>query len=59
MAADIAACRLFFFGKLLKLIAQNAWQSIAPIAAFVIAYEGEIVTKIVLGIVAEKLAPAE
>ena len=43
---------LFFFGKLLKLIAQNAWQSLAPFAAFVVAYQGELVTKIVIGVVA-------
>ncbi len=43
---------IFFFGKLLKLIAQNAWQSLAPFAAFVFAYEGELVTKIVIGIIA-------
>jgi len=43
---------LFFFGKLLKLIAQNAWQSIAPFAAFVFAYQGELATKVVIGIVA-------
>ena len=43
---------LFFFGKLLKLIAQNAWQSLAPFAAFVVAYQGELVTKIVIGVIA-------
>ena len=43
---------LFFFGKLLKLIAQNAWQSIAPFAAFVFAYQGDLVTRIGLGIAA-------
>ena len=43
---------LFFFGKLLKLIAQNAWQSLAPFGAFVVAYQGELVTKIVIGVIA-------
>ncbi len=43
---------LFFFGKLLKTITQNAWQSLAPFAAFVYAYEGELVTKIALGAIA-------
>lgn len=43
---------LFFFGKLLKVITQNAWQSLAPFAAFVYAYEGDLVTKIVLGVIA-------
>ena len=43
---------LFFFGKLLKTIAKNAWQSIAPFVAFVYAREGDLVTNIVLGGVA-------
>lgn len=40
---------LFFFGKFLQTIMQNAWQSLAPFAAFVFAYEGELLTSIVLG----------
>ena len=43
---------LFFFGKFLKVITQNAWQSFAPFAAFLYAYEGELVTKIIFGIIA-------
>jgi putative membrane protein len=43
---------LFFFGKLLKVITKNAWQSLAPFVAFVYAYEGELVTKIVVGAIA-------
>lgn len=43
---------LFFFGKLLKQLAQNAWQALAPFIAFVYAYEGELVTKIIIGIIA-------
>lgn len=43
---------LFFFGKLLKLITQNAWQSLAPFAAFLYAYEGDLMTKLVIGGVA-------
>jgi len=43
---------LFFFGKLLKTITQNAWQSLAPFAAFIYAYEGELITKIALGAIA-------
>ena len=43
---------LFFFGKLLKTITQNAWQSLAPFVAFVYAYQGELVTKIALGAIA-------
>ena len=34
---------LFFFGKVVKLIMQNAWQSVAPIAALAVAYKGNLV----------------
>lgn len=34
---------LFFFGKVIKLITQNAWQSLAPLAAFAVAYKGDLV----------------
>ena len=34
---------LFFFGKVVKLIVQNAWQSLAPLAAFAVAYKGDLV----------------
>ncbi|MDH3431363.1 MAG: PH domain-containing protein, partial [Gammaproteobacteria bacterium] len=40
---------LFFFGRLLKVITKNAWQSLAPFVAFIYAYQGELVTKIVMG----------
>lgn len=43
---------LFFFGKLLQQLAQNAWQSLLPFFAFVYAYEGELITKIVFGLIA-------
>jgi putative membrane protein len=43
---------LFFFGKLLKQLGQNAWQALAPFFAFVYAYEGELITKIVFGVIA-------
>lgn len=34
---------LFFFGKVVKLIVQNAWQSLAPLLAFAVAYKGDLV----------------
>mgnify|MGYP001812577879 CR=1 FL=1 len=34
---------LFFFGKVINLIIKNAWQSLAPLAAFAVAYQGDIV----------------
>lgn len=34
---------LFFFGKVIKLIMKNAWQSLAPLAAFAVAYKGDLV----------------
>jgi len=43
---------LFFFGKLLRTITKNAWQSLAPFVAFIYAYQGELVTKIVIGAIA-------
>ena len=40
---------LFFIGRILRLIAKNAWQSIAPVFAFLVAYQGDLVTKLTLG----------
>ena len=34
---------LFFFSKVVKLIVQNAWQSLAPLVAFAVAYKGDLV----------------
>jgi putative membrane protein len=40
---------LFFIGKILRLIAKNAWQSLAPLFAFLVAYQGDLVNKAILG----------
>ena len=40
---------LFFLGRILRLIAKNAWQSFAPLFAFLVAYQGDLVSKLVLG----------
>ena len=40
---------LFFFGKIIRLITKNAWQSFAPMFAFLVAYQGDLVSKLILG----------
>jgi putative membrane protein len=40
---------LFFFGKIIRLITKNAWQSFAPMFAFLVAYKGDLVSKLILG----------
>jgi len=40
---------LFFFGKIIRLVTKNAWQSLAPMFAFLIAYKGDLVGKLILG----------
>ena len=40
---------LFFLGRILRLIAKNAWQSFAPLFALLVAYQGDIVDKLVVG----------
>lgn len=40
---------LFFFGRILRLIVKNAWQSLAPLFALLIAYQGDLVSKLTLG----------
>jgi putative membrane protein len=40
---------LFFVGRILRLIAKNAWQSLAPLFALLVAYQGDLVTKLALG----------
>ena len=40
---------LFFIGKILRLIARNAWQSLAPLFALLVAYQGDLVSKVILG----------
>ncbi|MEQ8206365.1 MAG: PH domain-containing protein, partial [Woeseia sp.] len=39
---------LFFLGRIFRLIAKNAWQSLAPLIALLVAYEGDIVSKLML-----------
>ncbi|NNE61063.1 MAG: PH domain-containing protein, partial [Woeseia sp.] len=43
---------LFFLGRIVRLIAKNAWQSLAPLAALLVAYQGDLVSKLTLGGVA-------
>lgn len=40
---------LFFIGRILRLIAKNAWQSLAPLFALLVAYQGDLVSKLTLG----------
>lgn len=40
---------LFFIGRILRLIAKNAWQSLAPLFALVVTYQGDLVSKLILG----------
>lgn len=40
---------LFFVGRILRLIAKNAWQSLAPLFALLVAYQGDLVNKAILG----------
>jgi len=39
---------LFFIGRILRLIAKNAWQSLAPLFALAVTYQGDLVSKIIL-----------
>lgn len=39
---------LFFLGKLVRDIAKNAWQSLAPLAAFLVAYKGDLAEKAII-----------
>ena len=41
---------IFYLGKIYQAIAQNAVQSLAPLAAFLVAYEGDLKWKIILGV---------
>ena len=40
---------LFFFGRILRLIAKNAWQSLAPLLALLVASKGDLVSRLTLG----------
>jgi len=40
---------LFFIGRSLRLIAKNAWQSLAPLIALLVAAQGDLATRLTLG----------
>ena len=40
---------VFYFGKIYQAIAKNAVQSLAPLFAFLIAYQGDLMGKIIFG----------
>ncbi len=39
---------LFFLGRIIRLITQNAWQSLAPLVVFAVSYKGDIVSMVTL-----------
>ena len=41
---------IFYLGKIYQAIAKNAVQSLAPLVAFLFAYEGDLMGKIVFGV---------
>ncbi len=41
---------VYFLGKLYEAIAKNAIQSFAPLAAFLVAYKGDLASKAVIGV---------
>ncbi|MGI9222359.1 MAG: PH domain-containing protein [Woeseiaceae bacterium] len=43
---------LFFIGKIIRIIAKNAWQSIAPLFVYISVGKEDLVTKLVIGGVA-------
>lgn len=43
---------IFFLGKIYRAIAQNAFQYLAPLIAFLFAYEGKLISKVVFGVTA-------
>jgi putative membrane protein len=47
---------LFFLGRILRRVAKNAWQSIAPLFALLVAYQGDLVSKLMLGGIAAATA---
>ncbi len=40
---------LFFLGRIVRLIAKNAWQSLAPLFVLLVAAEGSLATRLTLG----------
>lgn len=49
---------LFFVGKIVRAIAQNAWQSIAPLFVYVSVGKEDLVTKLIVGAIALAVAIA-
>ena len=49
---------LFFLGRILRLIAKNAWQSLAPLFALLVASQGDLVSRLTLGSIAFALVIA-
>lgn len=49
---------LFFVGKIIRIIAKNAWQSIAPLFVYISVGQEDLVTKLVIGGIAAALAIA-
>lgn len=39
---------LFFLGRIVRLVLKNAWQSIAPLFALLVAYQGDLVSKLII-----------
>lgn len=39
---------LFFLGRILRLIVKNAFQALAPLFAFLVAYQGDLASKLIL-----------
>ena len=40
---------LFFLGRIVRQITNNAWQALAPLFAFLVAYQGDLMTKLTFG----------
>ena len=40
---------IFYLGKIYQAIAKNAIQSLAPLAAFLVAYQGDLTGKLIIG----------
>ena len=49
---------LFFVGKIVRVIAQNAWQSIAPLFVYISVGKEDLVTKLIVGGIALAVAIA-
>jgi len=49
---------LFFLGRILRLIAKNAWQSLAPLFALLVASQGDLASRLTFGGIAFALVIA-